>query len=159
MNYDFQKLYLDDIENTNNGRDMENYVVTGIRFRLHNDHLSLEVQMTEFDTKTKVLNPESSLWLNRLDDHEKRKVLVFNEADSPILTPIPSVHDSGLNQVIKFSSASIKKTAGQIVVPYFDGMNIFPSTRYPLSGIGLFHKGQPGYGGFISFRLLVLQTR
>jgi hypothetical protein len=112
--------------------------------------------MTEFDTSTKTLNPESSVWINRLDDHEKRKVLSYSETDSPAKSPKPSVPDSGFGQVIQFSSGSLRKTAGQIVVPYIDAQNVVPPERSMLRGIGLFHKGQTGYGGFVAFRLFLI---
>jgi hypothetical protein len=136
-----------------------NSVLTGIRFRLHKDTLYLEVRLTDYNTETNTLVPESSIWINNLDEPEVKEVLTYSDDDSPLETPIPSVPDSDLGHTVQFGSASLKKTAGQEVVPYFDGQDVHPlSLRFPLSGIGIFHKGQPGHGGFIAFRLLVLRN-
>ncbi len=37
----------------------------------------------------------------------------------------------------------------QTTIPYLDAQPVAPSTGTWLSGMGIYHKGSPGYGGYI----------
>jgi len=37
----------------------------------------------------------------------------------------------------------------QTTIPFIDAQPVAPSTGTWLSGVGLYHKGSPGYGGFV----------
>jgi hypothetical protein len=47
----------------------------------------------------------------------------------------------------------MSKDASQNTVPYLDAQDAVNNPPVPLDGIGLFLKGQDGYGGFISPRI------
>ena len=68
----------------------------------------------------------------------------------PIKTTNPSVPLSKSNQFIKLQASDYGKDASQTTVPFFDAQPCISSTPSPLSGVGLFLKGQDKYGGFIT---------
>ena len=37
----------------------------------------------------------------------------------------------------------------QTTIPYLDSQPVSPTTGTWLSGVGIYHKGAPGYGGYI----------
>ena len=63
--------------------------------------------------------------------------------------------DSVPNQFVLFDSTSASKDAAQTTVPYIDAQEVKPSSGVWLTGLGLYHKGTIGYGGFVGF---VVQT-
>lgn len=46
------------------------------------------------------------------------------------------------------------KDAAQTTVPFIDVQDVDSDPPVPLSGLGIYHKGQPSYGGFIGMRLI-----
>lgn len=67
-----------------------------------------------------------------------------------------SVEASEPNRFIQFRASDRTKDAGQSTVPFFDGQSVIASPNTALSGIGLYHKGNKGSGGFLAFRLLTI---
>jgi len=154
---DFDTIYLDDVEAPFREKKWERDVLTGIRFRRHKGHISLEAQFTPIDLETKSLRPQDSVWLNRLDNHRKREILNFRDDDEPTRAGGESTAHSKFNQAIQFTSASIEKTAGQVIVPYFDSQPVHPSPQRSLiHGVGiLFKQSREGHAGFIAFQINV----
>ncbi|KAK0079070.1 hypothetical protein PV326_008941, partial [Microctonus aethiopoides] len=62
--------------------------------------------------------------------------------------------DRQSNKFIQFQHTSIKKDAGYHTVPFFDGQSVETRMKFPLGGIGLFHRGRDGFGGYIAPRLI-----
>ncbi|KAG8034395.1 hypothetical protein G9C98_007471, partial [Cotesia typhae] len=60
------------------------------------------------------------------------------------------------NQFVKFKVSDLKKDAGQSTVPFFDARPVESKVLFPLRGIGLFHRGYEGFGGFISFKIFII---
>lgn len=58
--------------------------------------------------------------------------------------------DSKPDTFIKFTSTDMASDAAQTTVPFIDTQYVAPDPPVLLSGIGIFHKGQPHYGGFIA---------
>lgn len=54
---------------------------------------------------------------------------------------------------IKLDLTSVEHDAGQATIPYLDIMEVTSKPPYPLVGVGLYHKKQPGYGGFLTLVL------
>lgn len=45
------------------------------------------------------------------------------------------------------------KDASQTTVPFIDAQDVTPMNPVPLSGAGIHHKGQPGFGGFLAAKI------
>lgn len=62
------------------------------------------------------------------------------------------------NQSIRFQTTSWEKDLGQTVVPYFDTLPALVTTTrsVALDGVGIFHRGTPGYGGFIAPKIFTI---
>lgn len=78
--------------------------------------------------------------------------MVLEEPDEPTKS-LKNLPDSGPNQFIRFRRTDFRKNAGQSIVPFFDGQMIGRSEPPPLGGIGVYHRGCKGFGGFLAFRI------
>lgn len=136
-----------------------NKVVTGVRFQVHAHRLHLEIQATEFDYATgKLKNLEQSEWINNLHTEQQRTQINIIDPDSPTrTTKIQEPFDSE-NKFIEFRPTDIKKDLAQLTVPYFESVQLEASEPKPLSGIGIYYKGEPGYGGFLAIKLIAHDT-
>ena len=54
-------------------------------------------------------------------------------------------------QFVMFDASSIAKDAAQTTIPYIDAQNVSPVSGVWITGIGLYHKGYVGYGGYVGF--------
>lgn len=133
-------------------------VVTGIRFQAHANRLHLEIMATDFDYETgKLKNLEQSTWISNLHT-EQRTQLNILDPDSPTrTTKIQERFDSD-NKFIEFRPTDIKKDLAQLTIPYFESIPLEASEPKPLSGVGLYYKGEPGYGGFLAIKLIAHDT-
>jgi hypothetical protein len=61
--------------------------------------------------------------------------------------------DRTTNRYVQFVSTNYYKDAGQTTVPFFDAQPVNSKVPVPLSGIGIYHKGRSGSGGFIAPRI------
>jgi hypothetical protein len=50
-----------------------------------------------------------------------------------------------------FDSTSTAKDAAQTTIPYIDAQAVSPGSGVWITGVGLYHKGYIGYGGFVGF--------
>ena len=50
-----------------------------------------------------------------------------------------------------FDATSPAKDAAQTTIPYIDSQNVSPNSGVWITGIGLYHKGHIGYGGYVGF--------
>ncbi|CAG9812536.1 unnamed protein product [Phaedon cochleariae] len=136
------------------------YILTGIRFKEIGSHLNLEIYVTEFDFDTgKLVNPRStSVWKDNPNtdssNSNPRTKVHLNQPDIPIRSPSPSVPDSWSDQYIEFTNTDLNRDAGQTTVPFLDAQKLESLQAVPLSGAGLFHKGGPFSGGFITPKLI-----
>lgn len=131
-------------------------VLTGIRFNVHENRLYIEIRATDFDYDTgKLINIDNSFWINNLNvDSNQRTELRISDADSPTRTKNIQERFDSNNKFMTFTSSDIKKDLAQATVPYFESINLEASEPRPLSGAGLYYKGEKGYGGFISVKLI-----
>lgn len=84
-------------------------------------------------------------------DFRFAREMKLHEPDIPIKTETsPKITT---NKFIQFTHSDDKKDAAQTTVPFFDAQEVVSSIPTPLSGIGIFHKGKRGYGGFIAPRI------
>lgn len=59
------------------------------------------------------------------------------------------------NKFVKFRPSDSDKDAGQTTVPFIDTQLVRPMYLTLLSGVGIYYKGSPGFGGFIGPKLIV----
>lgn len=135
-------------------------IVTGVRFQVQDNRLFLEIRATNFDYERGILkNPEQSIWINNNGMAEQRTKINIDEPDSPTRTTnIQNVFDS-TNKYIEFRPTDIKKDLAQLTVPFIETVALEGSDPRPLSGVGLYYKGESGFGGFIAVKLINYDTR
>lgn len=133
-------------------------VVTGFRFRVFKQHLNLEVRFSSFNFSTgRLIEPQTkSFWLGNQNSHIEghRKRLILKESDLPTASELPSLPLSQNNQYLEFGSSSQLKDAAQNTVPFIDVQEVVPRPAMPLSGLGIYYKGRPGYGGFFAPKVM-----
>lgn len=136
----------------------QGYVVTGIKFTIIREHLNFEIQATEFDFNKGLLYRRSEWIANK---NEKRSILLLDspEPSHPMYINseigLKSIPNFIPNKFIKFRPSDPDKDAGQTTVPFIDTQMVRPKELTLLSGISLYYKGRPGYGGFIAPKLTV----
>lgn len=137
----------------------ENKVVTGVRFRVHNGKLILEVRATEFNYNSgRLENLRDSEWVSNLSEEYKKTKLVIQEPDAPTRTTSIQERVDSENKFVEFEPSDIRKDLAQVTVPYIETVYLEATEPRPLSGLGLYYKGQYGYGGFIAVKLLVFDS-
>lgn len=129
-------------------------VVTGVRFQIENNRLHLEIRATDFDYESGMLkNLEQSEWINNLNN-ENRDEIHIDAPDSPIRTNNIQQRIDSNNKFIQFRSTDIKKDLAQLTVPYFESVPLEANEPRPLSGVGLYYKGEDSFGGFVAVKLI-----
>lgn len=134
-------------------------IVTGVRFQVQNNRLILAIRATDFDYENGILkNPDQSTWFDNGMDEQRTKINI-DEPDSPTRTTnIQNVFDS-TNKYVEFTPTDIKKDLAQLTVPFIETVALEASDPRPLSGVGLYYKGENGFGGFIAVKLINYDTR
>lgn len=129
-------------------------VVTGVRFRLLEGKLILEVRATTFNYHSGRLEKlEESEWLNNLNEEYKKTKIVIEEPDSPTRTTNIQERIDSENKFVEFQPSDIKKDLAQVTVPYIETVYLEATEPRPLSGLGLYYKGEYGFGGFVALKL------
>lgn len=130
------------------------HLVTGVRFRIVNERISLEIRATEFNfVSGKLENVGNSLWITNPNCGENQ--IVLHKPGNPIKSSTPSIVDDTKDAYIEFGPTDYWTDVSQLTVPFFDTQRVEPYLPIPLSGVGLYHKAAPGYGGFIAPKLIV----
>ncbi|CAD6208040.1 GSCOCG00010314001-RA-CDS [Cotesia congregata] len=145
------------------------YLVTGVRFRFAWDSgvrpfrkhgtTQLEIQATKFDfVERKLL--EKSFWvppslLTNINFVDSRKYLELENPDDPNKAP-EELQEVTPGKTVEFQASDFEKDAGHSTVPFFDGRDVEFSPPVPFQGLGLFHRGHKGYGGYLAFRAVDL---
>lgn len=128
-------------------------VVTGVRFRKVNGHLSLEIRSTEFDFKTGLLkNVDQSMWVT--SPNSGKTPIALQKPTDPTAEPKILFPNHTPNSYIEFQPTDFWSDAAQYTVPFIDAIKLEPYVPVALSGIGLFYKGD-AQSGFISPKLVV----
>lgn len=133
-------------------------VMTGIRFTVIKEFLNFEIRYTQFDFNTGQLYGRSE-WIS--NKNEKRSIMLLDQPEPS--HPIHfndheakrSVPDFTPNKFIKFRPSDPDKDAGQTTVPFIDIQMVRPKQLTLLSGVGIYYKGNPGYGGFIAPKIVL----
>lgn len=148
LSWDYRSIDLDTII------DRER-VVTGVRFRVVDSHIRIEVRFTNFDYQTgRLKDLTHSQWIG---NHSQRKVeLKLKNPDRPTNAIQKSKIVFGENFYINFQPSDITKDAAQSTIPFVDATPI--EAMAPLAGIGLHLRAQYGHGGFIAPKLIVFDS-
>lgn len=127
------------------------HVVTGVRFHKRNGHIEIEIRATRFDfVKGKLIDVADSFWMGNSNILNE---LTLDKPDVPTKSIEKSQMFTENDEFINFQQSDFKKDAAQTTVPYLDTSTV--SAYVPLSGIGLYYKSTPGYGGFIAPKLII----
>jgi hypothetical protein len=131
----------------------EGYVVTGAKFTRMGFNIGLEVLMTPFNFTTGKLMPERSVLKKDPITSIKLKLEKELKLIKPDIPTRVTNTDRTTNRYVQFVSTNYYKDAGQTTVPFFDAQPVNSKVPVPLSGIGIYHKGRSGSGGFIAPRI------
>lgn len=130
-------------------------VVTGVRFRVVDSHIRLEMRVTDFDYQTGQLKDlRRSKWIGN-QFRPKRQLVPFRP-DLPTRTNGKSMPFLGENVFVNFQPSDIEKDAAQSTIPFIDATPLQAMT--PLAGVGLHYKTSIGSGGFIAPKLIVFDS-
>lgn len=133
-------------------------LVTGVRFQVQNNRLHLEIRATDFDYETGALqNLEQSTWINGLISGNREKINTDN-LDSPLRTNNIQERIESHNKFLEFHPTDIQKDLAQLTVPFIESVPLEASEPRPLSGIGLYYKGEKNFGGFLAVNLICYDT-
>ncbi|XP_070072687.1 uncharacterized protein [Drosophila takahashii] len=130
------------------------YVVTGLRFRVVGTHLNLEAQFSKFNFESgQLIEPtKNSFWKSGGSDQPRKQLHLKNPNVSTRSNS--SVPLSSDNQYIEFTNTGFKEDAAQSTVPFIDIQDVTSDPPVPLSGIGIYYKGLDGNGGFLAPKLI-----
>lgn len=135
----------------------KDHVVTGVRFRMLGSHLNLEIRITPVNYTSGVMQPAKSYWISNDNTpamaKNPRQEIDLHSPDDPTKFPALSKIDSLPDTFMRFVPTDRVKDVAQLTVPFFDSQTVAPTPSSWLSGIELFHKGQPGSGGFLAMKV------
>lgn len=131
-------------------------VITGIKFRSLGRHINLEIQVTPITFKTGKLLSDRSSWIgndNTPVTIEPRQLVKIEDPDIPTKLQEKSTIGTTHNQYILFDTTSAKKDVMQTTIPFIDSQPVQTTPGTWLSGVGIYHKGASGYGGYVGLQL------
>lgn len=102
-----------------------------------------------------MIEPEKSFWVSndntdQMSNAKRRTEITLSNPNVPTRSRAKSTPISKPNTFIKFTHSDISKDAAQTTVPFLDAQEVVNNPPVPLEGLGLFLKGNSGYGGFLS---------
>lgn len=127
------------------------HVITGVRLRNLGGHVNLEVQITPIRFSSGKLVTDRSTWI--ANDNTPASANPRTQADI-YMPDIPTMaHNSQIisthNKYIEFDATSPHKDVMQTTIPFVDAQEVRPKPGIWLNAVGLYYKGQLGYGGFV----------
>lgn len=151
MSYEQRAIDLDTL------KAPDGHVITGLKFRNIGGHLNLEVKVTPIGFSTGKVKGDLSTWIandNTPATRNARTKLDILMPDIPTHFHGHSIIDSRHNQYLLFDATSADKDVMQTTIPYLDAQKVAPKTGTWLSGLGLYHKGRIGYGGYVGLSII-----
>ncbi|XP_037089046.1 uncharacterized protein LOC119109513 isoform X1 [Pollicipes pollicipes] len=139
-------------------RAPDGHVITGVTFRKLGEHLNLEVQVTPIAARTAQLSVSRAYWISNDNTPSalrtpRAELSLGRDPDVPTRTGAPSWPDSAPDTFVQFGASSAARDAAQTTLPFLDSQPVAPRPPVWLTGLGLYHKGRPGYGGFLGLRV------
>ncbi|XP_066151754.1 uncharacterized protein [Euwallacea fornicatus] len=145
MTYSQRSVALDDLEVDGN------YVITGVGFKLTDGVIHLQVYSDPFDWTTGEINHRFRKNISR--GVTGRFKINIEAPDIPTRTTLPSQPHNNINKLIQFTHSDFGKDAAQNTIPFLDVQEVAAEPAVPLSGVGIYYKGNEGYGGFVAPRI------
>lgn len=128
-------------------------IVTGVRFRVFDGALTLQVRATDFDFASgRLMNFENNSWY--ASPVITRTELILDKPDVPTKAEEQSIPSILVDRFVRFGPSDKHKDVAQTTVPFIDSQLVESHKPGPLSGVGLHHKGYTGYGGFIAPKIM-----
>ncbi|OXU23787.1 hypothetical protein TSAR_016656 [Trichomalopsis sarcophagae] len=128
-------------------------VLTGVRFQQSGTALDIQVHGTPFDYATGRLDTKNGRWIF-INRAQNVKEIVLKDPDIPVNSKKSDRFSKNNNEFIRFRRTNFRKDVGQNVIPYLDIQDIVTNPPIPLSGAGIYHKYQEGYGGFLGLKIV-----
>ncbi|KAJ8664967.1 hypothetical protein QAD02_006629 [Eretmocerus hayati] len=132
------------------------YAVTGVGFRESTNGKSdksamLVVYSSEIDFREGRINNDNS----HIENIPRRPTVELKilDPDRPTKAETNATVELGVDQFIKFTLSGADD-GGQSTIPFIDTQKVVPSILTPLSGIGLYYRGQKKFSGYIGMRLI-----
>lgn len=138
----------------------DGHVIVGVAFtnRINDDaHISVEIRTAKLDVRTGQLT-EPSDW--RTPSPDVLPEYGVADADLPTSSRTPSLPTAASdNRFVRFVATGFGVAdLAQSTVPFVDAQSVGSTPPVPLVGFGLFHKAQPGYGGYVYPRLTAMSV-
>lgn len=129
-------------------------VVTGVRFAVDSGVLKMEIRATAFEFNEGRLRDGSanSQWISATIND--RLPITIDRPDVPTRSDAQSIPNNEPRKYVQFQPTDKHKDAAQTTVPFLDIQMVEPVHPVPLAGIGLYYKGQDGFGGYIAPKLV-----
>jgi hypothetical protein len=89
-------------------------------------------------------------------NHTNHREIKIYKPDIPTRSPSKSEPISTASSFVMFTHSDIHKDAAQTTVPFLDAQEVVTNPSMPLQGVGLYYKGQSGYGGFIAPKIFTI---
>ncbi|XP_051859581.1 uncharacterized protein LOC127565424 [Drosophila albomicans] len=126
-------LDLDEVMKT----DDKTFIVTGVRFRVVDGHLNLQVHLSKFDfLKGELVN---SIWHSKENAHNRQQIVLT----PPVNSSQPLSKD---NQYLEFTL----EDNPQKTVPIIDVQEVASDPSVPLAGIGIYYRAS----GFVAPKII-----
>ncbi|CAG5084209.1 Protein of unknown function [Cotesia congregata] len=141
------------------------HLITGVKWGFAGDSLEkpqmktgpmqMQVRVTPFDfDQGKLIDLNKTHWITP-NSENPRTEMVLERSDNPSEAS-NNPPDSKTNQFIKFRTTDWCKDFGARTVPFFNGQTVRFLPMTALGGVGIFHKGITGYGGYLALRVFDL---
>ncbi|KAJ6649489.1 hypothetical protein Bhyg_04725 [Pseudolycoriella hygida] len=129
-------------------------VVTGVRFKVIQGILNIEVRATKFEFSTGMLYNDHK-WICNGHENQLRAEISLKKSNIPTKATDYSVPNLEENKVVKFQPTGLYEDVAQTTIPFIDSQMVESFDREaPLSGVGIYFKGSPGFGGFIAPKVI-----
>lgn len=130
------------------------HLVTGVRFRIVDGKISLDIRATEFEFSTgRLKNQENSMWVSNPNGGKVK--IELQKRNNPAKCDELSAANETPNAFIEFGPTEYWSDVSQLTVPFIDTQRVEPYLPVALSGVGLYYKAANGSGGFIATKLIV----
>lgn len=133
----------------------KDHLVTGVRFRIVDGRITLDIRATEFDFCTgRLKNQENSMWVSNPNCGKVN--IEVAKRNNPMSSggELSAVNETP-NAFIEFGPTDYWSDISQLTVPFIDTQRVEPYLPVALSGVGLYYKTTNTSGGFIGTKLIV----
>lgn len=129
------------------------------------------MQVSPIAARTAQLYPDQSYWLSNdstpappTNKSQKRRLRLTHHEETDVPTNNPGVNKPDVGRArgpegalspayMQFGPTSMRLDVAQTTVPFFDTQPVAPNPAVWLTGLGIYHKGASGYGGFLGLRV------